>query len=395
MLTAVYAYGRNAKLEVDRASVAIGQVTHGEFQEYIAVFGTAKPKRIVSLDSAEGGRVKQVHARAGERVKSGDRVLDLTNSAIEMDIMQRQASMNEQQTSLNGQQLEIERQRAELMVNLVQSRHRVETLTARAQRAGQLAATRTISVEEVERIEADLRESRELTRLYEQQLKDVTSSGARMLRDIEQTRARLRQSKDALQEILDALKVVAPIDGVLDIEQLDVGQLVAKDQKLGRVYSPDAFDIEVRADEIHASRISEGQLAMTTLDGVIYKLEIAKVYPTVQGGTFPLDMRFVEAAPARLKPGQRIEIRLELGKQEKVVRVPVGPFYNDTGGRWIYVIDAERRLGRKVAISLGRKNPDYYEVVHGLSAGMSVITSGYSAFGGATEITLLSGGAPQ
>jgi len=63
------------------------------------------------------------------------------------------------------------------------------------------------------------------------------------------------------------------------------------------------------------------------------------------------------------------------------VLLPVGGFFSDTGGNWVYVLEAGGKRAVKRNISLGRKNPNYYEVLDGLKSGDKVITSSYSHYG--------------
>jgi HlyD family secretion protein len=57
-----------------------------------------------------------------------------------------------------------------------------------------------------------------------------------------------------------------------------------------------------------------------------------------------------------------------------------GPFYQDTGGNWAFVVAPDGAYAERRNIRLGRRNPDYVEVVDGLKPGEKIIVSGYEAF---------------
>ena len=59
----------------------------------------------------------------------------------------------------------------------------------------------------------------------------------------------------------------------------------------------------------------------------------------------------------------------------------MGGFFSDTGGNWVYAVESDGKRAVKRNISLGRKNPNYYEVLDGLKPGDKVITSSYSNYG--------------
>lgn len=59
--------------------------------------------------------------------------------------------------------------------------------------------------------------------------------------------------------------------------------------------------------------------------------------------------------------------------------IPRGTFFYTTGGNWIFVLDNNGKAHRR-KISIGRQNPQYYEVTEGLAPNERVVTSGYEAF---------------
>jgi len=59
----------------------------------------------------------------------------------------------------------------------------------------------------------------------------------------------------------------------------------------------------------------------------------------------------------------------------------VGGFFSETGGNWVYVLGSDGKRASKRKITLGRKNPEYFEVLEGLQPGEKVITSSYENFG--------------
>ena len=94
-----------------------------------------------------------------------------------------------------------------------------------------------------------------------------------------------------------------------------------------------------------------------------------------------MDMIFTGEVPTGIRRGQTVRIRLELGESEQATLLPTGGFYKDTGGNWVFVLDPQSNKAEKRNIRLGRKNPEYYEVLEGLEVGEKVIVSGYENFG--------------
>jgi HlyD family secretion protein len=81
-------------------------------------------------------------------------------------------------------------------------------------------------------------------------------------------------------------------------------------------------------------------------------------------------------------------LRIELGQSSEELLLPVGGFYKDTGGNWVYVLEADGNRAVRRNVKLGRKNTEHFEILEGLQPGDRVITSSYENFGN-NEVLLL------
>jgi HlyD family secretion protein len=99
-------------------------------------------------------------------------------------------------------------------------------------------------------------------------------------------------------------------------------------------------------------------------------------------------MDFEGETPQGIRRGQSLRMRIELGQSAQGVLLPVGGFYKDTGGNWVFVLTADGTKAEKRNIKLGRKNPEHFEVLEGIKPGDRVITSSYENFGN-NEVLIL------
>jgi HlyD family secretion protein len=177
------------------------------------------------------------------------------------------------------------------------------------------------------------------------------------------------------------------MDGQLSRPQLDVGQNVNQGSRLGQVDVIGSYKVRVPIDELYLPRITTGLHATTTFNNKDYELEIMYIYPSIQNGRFDVDMVFVGEVPTGLRRGLSLRLRIELGQSSEELLLPVGGFYKDTGGNWVYVLTDDNRAVKK-EVKLGRKNTEHFEVLEGLAPGDKVITSSYENFGD-NEVLLL------
>ena len=123
-----------------------------------------------------------------------------------------------------------------------------------------------------------------------------------------------------------------------------------------------------------------------TLDGQKYEVEVIKIYPEVLNNQFKVDMAFVGAPPEGVKRGQTLTTELSFSEPGQSLMVKKGGFYQQTSGRWAYIISEDGKTAHRIDMRLGRQNPRYVEVLEGLNEGDWVITSGYDTFKEADEL---------
>jgi len=372
---------RRSRLKVEKDKITISTVSRGVFQEFIPQTGTVEPSRTVYLDAVEGGTIRRVVAESGALLKPGDVILELSNLNREISVLDQESNLTQSINRIRETRLLTTQNALRQQESLITIENALATLKPQYERQKQLFAKQLISKQEFERTEADY--------LANLKRKDITYQAYRLdsldrLRQIvqlDQSERKLLQSLENVGKILDNLVVRAPIEGQLTRPQLDVGQSVNPGQRLGQVDVVGSYKVRVEIDEIYLPRISEGLRATTNYAGKDYGLVITYVYPNVLNGRFPVDMNFTGETPSGIRRGLSLRLRIELGQSSEELLLPVGGFYKDTGGNWVYVLEADGNRAVKRSVKLGRKNTEHFEVLEGLKPGDRIITSSYENFG--------------
>lgn len=377
---------RRSKLRIERDKITISEVRRGVFQEFIPQTGTVEPSRTVYLDAVEGGTIKRVVAESGAMLKKGDVILELSNLNRELAVLQQEAQLNESITRQRDTRLAITRNDLEQRQTLALIDNQLQILEPQYQRQKQLFEKKLISKQEFEKTEADYKYNLERRRITYEVYKNDSLDRIRQLRELSYSERKMTESLEGVGKILDNLIIRAPIDGQLSHPPLDPGQNVNIGQRLGWIDIVGSYKVRVPIDELYLPRISEGLQATTSFNNKDYILEITYVYPGVTNGRFEVDMNFVGEEPQGIRRGQSLRLRIQLGQSSEELLLPVGGFYKDTGGNWVYVLEGDQAVKRE--IKLGRKNTENFEVLEGLKPGDRVITSSYENFGD-NEVLLL------
>jgi len=370
-----------SSMNVDRERITIATVKRGEFTDYIPVSGTIEPGEVFYLDAIERGNIQEIVRESGSMVEKGDTILKLTNSNLQLDVMQRETDLYFQINNLRQTRLLLDQNDLNQQAQLAEIDYQINLLQPQYERFRELHEKRLISDRELEEVKEEYEYNLKRQRLtYASYRADsiARSIQKEQLRDSEE---RMNQSLNGVGHILDNLIVRAPIPGQLTTEEIEVGQSINAGERYGQIDIIDKFKARVPVDELYLPRIYTGLKGAFSFSGETYEMEIDKIYPNVTGGRFEVDMVFSSASPSGIRRGQTVRIRLELGESEQTNLLPTGGFYKDTGGNWVFVVDEESGKAEIRNIRLGRKNPEYYEVIEGLTEGEKVIVSGYENFG--------------
>ncbi|WP_373494688.1 efflux RND transporter periplasmic adaptor subunit [Aquiflexum sp.] len=376
----VFADARSS-MNVSMERITIATVSEGEFTDYIPVSGSIEPGEVFFLDAIERGNIQEIVRESGAIVDVGDTILVLTNSNLQLEVMERETGLYFQINNLRQTRLLLDQNDLQQQGQLAEIDYQINLLQPQYERFKELHEKKLISDRELEEVKEQYDYNLKRKKLTYESYKNDSVARSIQKRQLRDSELRMEQSLNGVGHILDNLVVRAPIAGQLSTEQIEVGQSINSGERYGQIDILDKFKVRVPIDELYLPRVNTGLKGTFTFSGGTYELEINKIYPNVTGGRFEVDMVFTGETPSGIRRGQTVRIRLELGESEQARLLPSGGFYKDTGGNWVFVVNPESGKAEKRNIRLGRKNPEFYEVLEGLNAGEKVIVSGYENFG--------------
>lgn len=368
-------------LNVDQDKITISEVREDTFQEFIQVSGAVQPIQTIFLDAIEGGVVQDVYLESGTMVEEGDTILTLTNSSLQLQVMQQTSGLYDQINNVRNSRLNLEQNTLQLQDQLASAKSQMEIFKSRYERQKLLIDQDLISDQEFQTTKEEYEyQSRRYELTFESYKKDSVQT-ITQFSQLNNSERRMYQNLEAVQQILNNLAVTASITGQLSTIELNQGQSISSGERIGQIDILDGYKVRVAIDEYHLSRIVRGLEGSFNFNGRSHELIITKIYPVINNGQFKVDMEFVNEAPEGLRRGQTLRIRLELGESASAVQIHRGGFYQTTGGNWVFVVDEDQGRAYRRDITLGRQNPEYFEVLSGISPGEKVITSSYGTFG--------------
>lgn len=380
--------GRRSVLRVDGSTILTGTARQGEFNDYIRVSGQVQPMTTVQLSPTEGGNVKRIVVEEGSHVNEGDVIVVLGNENLDMQILNSEAELAEKENILRNTMISMEQQK----LSVRQEKLSLQIEVRRARRAYEqnkaLYEEKLIAKEEYLKASEDYELAKDKLELVTDRERQDSLYRSVQIAQMHESLENMRLNMNMIRRRKENLSVKAPISGELGLLDVELGQSVAAGAKIGQINNLDSYKIEAQIDEHYIDRVAPGLEATFERQSEKYSSVIRKVYPEVRDGKFKADFRFEGQQPENIRTGQTYYLNLQLGQSAEAILIPRGSFYQNTGGKWVYVLNADGTKATKRSVRIGRQNPQYYEVLEGLAPGDKVVISSYDSFGDKDELII-------
>ena len=369
------------RLRVDPSRMTFSKVGYGEFREYYPFDAKVEPVTTVYLDVETGGRVDQMFAEGGKFVNKGDPILRFSNASLQRSSIETESRLLE---NLDIQRNTMFTREQNILIqkeNVLNLDYQISELERKYKRYHDLGDySNVISEEEFQRVRDELTYKKRQKELLEERIRQEERLSQIQLEQANKSIDRLNKSMDLLAKTVDSLDVRAPISGYLSSINAEIGQNIGPGQRIGQIDLLDKLKLRAGIDQYYISKVALGTKGKFSLEGNTYGVEVQKIYPEVKDDKLTVDMAFVGEMPTGIKRGQTLTVELDFSESGKTLVLPKGGFYNQTNGRWVYLVAEDRRSAYRANIRTGRQNPRDVEILEGLREGDWVITSGYDSF---------------
>jgi HlyD family secretion protein len=367
---------RTVRLAAD--SVTIATVARAPFHDFVPLRAKVVALNTVYLDAVEGGRVERVLAQAGDTVTAGQPLVELSNTELELDVLDREGRLIESITQLQAYETQLEQNRVANQKALAQIDYDMVRLQRALTRRKALAARALEPAEAQDTLQDELDHALKLQPMQAESNRKQEELRVRQLPQIQGQLEKLQQDLKITHGKLDNLVVRAPVDGRLTAMDLKVGENRNRGERFAEITPDTGNKLVAAVDEFYLGRVQVGQTATIDANGKLWPLRVARVYPQVKDGTFTVDLAFQGAAPPGLLPGQALQGKLALGADRMAMILPAGAFLEHTGGDWVFVVSKDGRSAQRRALKIGRQNAEQVEVLSALAPGDRVIVSDYT-----------------
>ena len=373
---------------VDAAVVFTDTVKRGDMLRQVRGIGTLVPETVVVIAASDAGRIERRFVQPGQPVDPGTVLLELSSPQVEQEYLDAAAQLREAQAELANLHAQLEDQR--LTQESVTADFEGQYLQAKAQHDADLELSKSGLTDQVTLMKSrvameQLQKRFELERAREDARKpSVDAQLAAQRARIEQMEAlhALRQDK------VDRLSVRAGMHGVLQLMDVEVGQLVAPGDELARVSDPTHLKAELKIPETLVNDVAVGQRAeVDTRNGVI-EGEVSRIDPAAIEGTVLVDIRLLGEIPRGARPDLSVDGMIELERLENVLHVgrPIRAREDSLMG--LFRLEGDQTHASRVQVQVGKVSVSTIEIRSGLRESDKVVLSDMSAWDAYDRIRL-------
>ncbi len=370
-------------------NLVISKVAQAQFAEFLPLRGVVEPEDTIFIDAIDGGRVEEVFIQEGAIVEQGQKILKLSNTNLQLNVLAREAEVSEQINNMRNTRLALEQNQLKLKRDVIELDFEVLRLEKKFARNKTLIAKKLISTQAFEDVQDELAFQLKYRETVKESQEKEALLQTQQLEQLAQSIKTLESNLSISRASLDKLVIRAPSAGQLTFLDAKVGESKRNGERLGQVDLIEQYKVSAQVDEFYISRVNKAQTASFTLNQENHQLTVAKVYPGIDNGKFKVDFLLSETKLVeQLRLGQSLQLKFNLSSSESKLQIANGGFMQNTAGSWAFVIDSSSNTATKRNIRLGRKNPQAIEVISGLQAGEQVITSSYTSFADAVQLNL-------
>ena len=350
--------------------------------------GTLVPEEILWIPTLSAGRVERILILPGARVKPDTVLVELSNPDVDQAAFDAESQLKGAEADMANLRVQLDSQKLaeEAMVAMSQANYSGAKLDFEVN--DELAKAGLVPALTLKQSKAKAEELAKLLEIEQQRL-TISADAARAQLAVQEAKvAQLRAQLQLRRRQVEALKIRAGIDGVLQklgdaaaTSMLQEGQQLAPGANVARVANPAKLKAEIKVAETQAKDIQFDQRAeIDTRNGVIPG-HVIRIDPAVQNGTVTVDVALDGPLPKGARPDLSVDGTIELARLDNVLYVgrPVQGQPESTI-LLFKIVDGGKEAVR-VPVKLGRTSVSAIVVLEGLQVGDQVILSDMSQYG--------------
>jgi len=380
----------NASFFVEKNELVTAVVEKGNFKVNVRASGLLKPLNIRWVSSQVSGRVEKLHVKAGDQVKIGDELVQLSNPNLQRELQKStwevkalKAENYAALVSLESQMLDLENTivAADYDHQMVQLKLNAETLLMKQGNA-------TVSALDYKQSQLAVKQKGQFLQAQHRKLEKMKANvQASKTAQI----ARLGAIENNLLRVeseIEALSVKATMDGVVQQVSLLLGERTQVGDSVVLIADQKSLFAELQVQEVKVREVVIGQYVVIDTRTSEIAGEIIRIDPAVNNGMVQVDVKLIQALPIEARPDLSVDGLIETSNIDNTLYVKRPAFAPKFQNMGLYKLSDNQEFARKMPVSLGQSSVNKIQIISGLNAGDTIIISDTSSWQEHKEIMI-------
>ena len=345
------------------------------YQDVLTTRAIAVPKESIIVSSERGGKVTEVAKQAFDTAAKGDVIVRLSNYDFMLEATSRIVNITEQINNLRNMKIQLEQDNRETKLNLQEAQHQIKAISKDLARHQVLDMKSMIAKSELENQVGMLKNWQIKSEILKEHDNKNKESFPSQFKSIDDSILLLEKMMDIIENGMEQLVITAPIDGVLSILDVELGQQIKPGEKIAIIDNLKSYYFNVYFSEFYLDKIKPQSQIVAIINGQDTPLLIESVSTIVENGKFKAKLIPLHDSTSLLKRGQSIEIKIPLQETSTpVLMVPTDSIISDVdGNNFVYIYQPEDDNAVKSKIEIKRRSSMKTEIIAGIKPGETII----------------------
>ena len=383
LITVGLAHLKPAAPPVERGSLLFDTVKRGQLLRQVRGNGTLVPQEIRWIPTINQGRVERIVVLPGARVKGDTVLVELSNPDVTQAAFDAESLVKTAEADLANLRVQLDSQKLTQRSVVATAQANYSSAKLDLEVNEELTKSGLVPAITLKQSKAKAEELASLLEIEEERLKISADATTAQLAAQETKLVQLRGQFELKRLQVEALKIRAGVDGVLQrlgdlTNPLQEGQQLPAGALVARVAEPAHLKAAIKIAETQAKDVQLDQVAeIDTRNGTIPG-HVIRVDPAVDNGTVTVDVALDAPLPKGARPDLSVDGTIELERLQDVLYVgrPVQGQPESLVG--LFRVTEGGRAATRVQVKLGRSSVSTIEILQGLQIGDQIILSDMS-----------------
>jgi multidrug resistance efflux pump len=367
---------------VELEKIQTAKVEQGEFKVEVRAIGVLKPQDIRWIPTVVSGRVEQIMVKPGSFVSQGQTLIKLSNPELYRERDKARWELEAAKAEMQASLVLLESQLVDLENNVEQAYYDYQSTKLQLDAESVLIKQGNASISKLDFKRTQLSVKHQKQRWLAQKKRNekmIDNMNANKTAQL----ARLQLSESNYQRVQQQVKdltVKSSMSGIVQKTDLVLGQQLALGASVATIASKDSLFAELQVQELQIKDIQLGQAVTIDTRSSEISGRVTRIDPGANAGMVQIDIELEGDLPGEARPELNVEGRIIISQVDNALFVKRPAFSPSNSQVNLFKMSDDQQFAYRESVELGRSSVTHIQILSGLQAGDSIITTDISDF---------------